>query len=673
MDKLAEVSQPVPGLPAPPQFETIGDIYTKLDAPRASHLIHHILPNLSLLDPACGSGAFLVAALKTLVNIYQGIIGRITFLKDNALKQWLEQQQQQHPSLDYFIKKTVITNNLYGVDIMAEAVEIARLRLFLALVASAENVADLEPLPNIDFNILPGNSLIGLLRVDEKRFSHYTDKSKGSRIIQPDQATQLGLFSAGRAVTYREIVSEKNRLVAQYKDASSYSDDLQVLRDHISAHRQTANATLNQILLDEFSELKIMFEQATWDVKKNKPGKAKKRPLTLADIEGLDPFHWGYEFDEVMNERGGFDAIITNPPWEALRPQAKEFFTDYSNVVSKKKMSIEAFKEKQKELLNDTEIREAWLDFLSRFAYQSHYYRIAPQYSHQWAVVNGRKTGSDINLYKLFTGRSFDLLRNGGQCGIVIPTGICIDLGATGLRKMLFNHTRINGIFGMENRRLVFEGVHRSIKIAILSFTKGEQSEAFPATFMRDDVNELSYFPNENALSLNVDLIEKMSPDTLSIMEFKGNVDVQILKKLVAFPLLGQDIENTWKLSLTREFDMTNDSDLFETEVDSGFLALYEGKMIHQFDHQFRPPRYWVPEQKGRKGLLRRTLDENQKLDYQNYRIGFRSAGENTNIRNFIATIIPKNAFCGNSIISSQEINNDWKLLLYLSAIFNSF
>src|ERR1017187_4845052 len=92
-----------------------------------------ILPAFSVLDPACGSGAFLVAAMKTLLNIYGPVVGKIKFSTSANLKKWLRQVEQDHPSIGYFIRKRIITDNLFGVDIMEEATEIARLRLFLAL------------------------------------------------------------------------------------------------------------------------------------------------------------------------------------------------------------------------------------------------------------------------------------------------------------------------------------------------------------------------------------------------------------------------------------------------------------------------------------------------------------------------------------------------------------
>jgi hypothetical protein len=309
----------------------------KLDARLCRALLMEILPKLSLLDPACGSGAFLVAALKTLINIYTAVLRVIPDLGDVTLSAELQKFGNTDARRIYNVKRRIITDNLFGVDLYEEANEIAKLRLFLALVASATSVDELEPLPNIDFNVLAGNSLIGLLRVDE---------------------TQYNLMLGGKP--YRDLVEEKNLLVRSYRSASTYNVDLQALRDDIQQHRAEACDQLNEVLLTQFSQLNIKYEQAEWESAKNHE-KYTKRALRISDIEILHPFHWGYEFDEVMNVRGGFDAIITNPPWEIFKPQAKEFFADYSEVVTKNKMSIKDFEDKQGEILrSNTEIQAAW-------------------------------------------------------------------------------------------------------------------------------------------------------------------------------------------------------------------------------------------------------------------------------------------------------------------------
>src|SRR5205085_6301559 len=117
----------------------------------------------------------------------------------------------------------------------------------------------LEPLPNIDFNILAGNSLIGLTHVEAKDF---------------DEHQKQGEFFKQ---SYSEILAEKNRLVDVYRHTATYTDDLTALRNQIQEKSDDALIALNELLLDEFKELKIRYERATWDDKKNKEGKAIPR------------------------------------------------------------------------------------------------------------------------------------------------------------------------------------------------------------------------------------------------------------------------------------------------------------------------------------------------------------------------------------------------------------
>jgi type I restriction-modification system DNA methylase subunit len=647
------------------QFASISELLINLDSPLCEILIKDILPQLSILDPACGSGAFLVAAMKTLIAIYSGVIGTIELRGDSKLKQWLAAVRKSHPSLGYYIKKRIISDNLYGVDIMEEATEIAKLRLFLALVAAAQSVTELEPLPNIDFNIMSGNSLIGLIRVDEKSFNLMGEEN---------------ILQSLTAQNYQAILAEKNRSIELYKEhafqlgevqGTPQENRLQMLRNHIEDVNRESLVKLNQILLDEFSgKLSIKYESAQLT------GKAKKRLLTLSDMQSLKPFHWGYHFDKLITEKGGFDVIITNPPWEVFKPQAKEFFSQHSDLVTKNKMDIKTFEKEQKKLLTNPEIAQAWLDYQSQYPHVSLYFRSSEQYKNQISIVNGKKQGTDINLYKLFVEQCFNLLHPQGECGMVIPSGIYTDLGTKQLREMLFSQTNVTGLFCFENRKTIFENVHRSFKIAILTFEKNKQTLSFPVEFMRHDVEELQRFPHKDSLVISVDLIRKLSPDSLSVMEFKQDIDIQIAEKMSRFPLLGETLPDTWNLKLTSEFHMTNDSYLFKTEPAKGRLPLYEGKMIHQFTHQYALPKYWLDEKEARQALLKRgEVDKGQILDYQTYRLGFRSVSSSTNERSLISSLIPKLVFCGNSLsISECEQNNfqdNQSFKIFIVAVLN--
>ena len=137
-------------------YHTIAEMLLDLDGALCRELLFEVLPNLTLLDPACGSAAFLVAAMKVLINVYAAVIGKIKFLNHRDLTTWLEQTEREHTTFLYFIKKQIITDNLYGVDIMEEATEIARLRLFLALVASANDCRPARAAAEYRFQHPPG-------------------------------------------------------------------------------------------------------------------------------------------------------------------------------------------------------------------------------------------------------------------------------------------------------------------------------------------------------------------------------------------------------------------------------------------------------------------------------------------------------------------------------------
>lgn len=664
LERVNAARQAIPqiGDKGQPKFSSYEQMISRLDSQLCRLLLRSqdaILPNLKILDPACGSGAFLVAAMNALRGAYSAVIGHIEVAGDTADKLWLEEFRAAHPSTGYGIKKRIITDNLFGVDLIEEAGEICKLRLFLALVASANTEAELEPLPNIDFNILAGNALIGLLSVEDEEFSEK----------QPDMLRK----------TYRQAVEEHERKVQKYRETTTYAEDLTALRDDIDQSSTATSAVLDEILLGQFAAHGIRFEQASWDEAQGKPGKPQKRPLCVEDISQLRPFHWNFEFNSVL-QSGGFDIILTNPPWEIFKPNGKEFLEQHSDIITKKKMTIKEFEKRRRALMQKPEIRGAWLDYQSRFPHQSRWFRAAEQYRRQFgATAGGRKVGSDINLYKLFLEQCHNLLCEGGQCGIVIPSGIYTDRGAKGLREMLFTETQIGGLFGFENRKAIFENVGSNIKFVVLTFCKGGNTERFPTAFMRRKVNELTHFPEHDGVQMPVKLIRKLSPDSLSLMEFQSDTDIEIAEKMLQFPLLGEQIEDAWNIRFYREFDMTNDSHLFRTEDAPNCLPLYEGKMIHQFDHQFAPDKlkYWIDENEGRSNILDCTKDTGQRLDYQNYRLGFRDVARSIDNRTSIMAMLPPNVFCGNSMpnayITKGAGKRDHLAELFLCALMNSF
>lgn len=655
-------------------YDSIAELLLNLDADTCRKLVvgdNAILPNLSLLDPACGSGAFLVAAMKTLINVYAAILGKIGFLGDKKLKEWKRKIEEEHPSINYYIKKQIITNNLYGVDLMEEATEIAKLRLFLVLVASAETVEQLEPLPNIDFNIMSGNSLIGLMRVDERAFNKHQSGD---------------LFKK----SYKELVNEREAAIRAFKSIENSEENIEIKKQSIDRMEEDANATLNLILGQEFNNLGIKHEQVTWDDKKNKEGKSIKRSINIKDIQALEPFHWGYEFSEIFRKKDGFDAIITNPPWEVFQTNEKEFFQEYDKEIKKKKLRIEDWEQSKEELMADKEIRQAWLEYSSQYPHQWAYFKNAKQYKNQISVVNGKAVGNKPNLYCLFTEQCRNLLRKGGYCGIVIPSGIYTDLGTKQLREMLFDENKITGLFGFENRKTIFENVDSRFKFVVLSFEKGENTKKFPTAFMRHDVEELTNFPQYGSVTISVDLVKRLSPDSYSVIEFKSEQEVSIAETVSKYPMLAGDTEG-WNLELYgEEMNMTRSAGSFLTK--STKFVLYEGGMIWHFTSQFSDARYWINEKEIKADFLSKRIKrieglydqpKDLKNDYETYRLAIRKIASNTNERTLISTIIPKYAIAGNSLTVNFPFKHDKKKynelnfgndqLFVLTSILNSY
>ena len=276
---------------------------------------------MSVLDPTCGSGAFLFAALEILEPLYEGLLERLRAL----LTDWQSSGEKhpnwekeiktilaavdRHPNEAYFIHKTIIVHNLYGVDIMEEAVEICKLRLFLKLAAQLEPGQAVEPLPDIDFNVRSGNTLVGYASRDEIRRA-FTEAQGGRG---GDQMALLGIENS---------LDDFRRIMEQAEDADRAFRRFQDLQDNIgqsAAEFRSAKETLEGILKSLRSQLD-RFLAGQYDQKNLKTDSTLKKWQA-----SHEPFHWFVEFYGIMNI-GGFDVIVGNPPYVEYS-KAKERYT----------------------------------------------------------------------------------------------------------------------------------------------------------------------------------------------------------------------------------------------------------------------------------------------------------------------------------------------------------
>lgn len=259
------------------------------------------LQSISILDPTCGSGAFLFAALNILEPLYELCITRMQeFNADNPLlfKDQLEEIDKKYRSnIQYFIYKSIILRNLYGVDIMHEATEIARLRLFLKMVAvvdvdrRAENLG-LDPLPDIDFNIRCGNTLVGYATEEE------LDKALnyGDMFAKQEYKQKIEDEMQKVAIAYNRF---KEIQLTQHEDMDAFK----IAKNELTTRLSKLNETLNQQLYNSTTTHTV-----------NQGG------LSFDEwINSHQPFHWIAEFYQIIKGNGGFDVVIGNPPYVSLK------------------------------------------------------------------------------------------------------------------------------------------------------------------------------------------------------------------------------------------------------------------------------------------------------------------------------------------------------------------
>lgn len=258
------------------------------------------IKSIKVLDPACGSGAFLFAALNVLYDLYDACLERMEQFVEASpptkggyppYKKFREElaRVERHPNRPYFVYKSIILDNLYGVDIMDEAVEICKLRLFLKLAAQLERADQIEPLPDIDFNIRAGNSLIGYTSFEDVR------RAQDRRgFVMDDRVAAIEASAQDLDAAFRLFRQQQTELHGHI-DGQHKAD----LRARLAALEAQLDPFLAQDYGIKGADLADSAKFKAWKITHK-------------------PFHWLVEFYGIIAV-GGFDAIVGNPPYLETR------------------------------------------------------------------------------------------------------------------------------------------------------------------------------------------------------------------------------------------------------------------------------------------------------------------------------------------------------------------
>ena len=543
---------------------------------------------LRVLDPAMGSGAFLVGACRYLAA---------------AAETSLVREGRWHPGDMTDADRTALRREialrcLFGVDVNPMAVQLARLSLWLGTLASD------RPLTFLDHHLVAGDSLIGATLDDLARQPTRTRAAQRRAVSTPlfdtlDAAPALEEAVRTRLALVRQpddsaaVVAGKGKaLEALHAPGSPLGRWSSVLDLWCAGwFWQAGTPPLTAGLFGELRDRLL--------------GRAGALPASVADellshskaiAERHRFLHWPLAFPEVFcDEAGsplaspGFDAIIGNPPWDMVRGDSGD-----DQVREDRRLTAHRF---------------------TSFIRESGVYRL--------------ETRSHLNRYQLFVERALQLIRPGGRIGLVLPSGILADTGAAGLRRHLFDRARIDSITGFDNRSRFFP-IHRSLRFAVLTATAGEPTSTIACRFGIARAEELER--DGRPLHMSRHLLARLSgADDLGVPELTTERDLGIVEAVSGtIPWAGSP--DGWGLEFGRELNATDDRGLFRATRGSGDARpVLEGKQIQPFRSDLAACRLEVPP--GRATRIPRRA-----------RVVYRDVASATNRLTLIAAVAPPRA-----------------------------
>ena len=554
--------------------------------------------NLKICDPACGSGHFLIAAAHRIAK-------RLAAVRTG----------DEEPAPEAYRKalRDVIGHCIFGVDINPMAVELCKINLWL------ESLEPGKPLSFLDHHIRVGNSLLGVapdliaqgIPDDAFKAIEGDDKKACTALKKRNKMQRAGFGPL--------FAQEDAQIQSRLQQAAAALEDLPDARFEDIRRKEIAFRQREQT--DEFRRKTLLADAwcAAFVIRKDfrEPGRestargltqghqndlvdGRPLPAELAtEIERLSCqyqfFHWHLAFPEVFAP-GGFDCVLSNPPWERVKLQEKEWFAERSpeianapNAAARKRL-IEALK------AGDPGLYQQFLDDSRRAEGESHLMRNSGRYP-----LCGR---GDINVYAVFAEGMRNLLGPAGRVGCVLPSGIATDDTTKFFFQDVVERKSLASLFDFENKG-IFPGVHSSYKFCLFTSGRGTRptAEAAEFVFFAHAVEELRH--QERRYTLSAEDIARLNPDTRTCPTFRSGRDAELTKAVYRrTTVVGADTSSGgWGVDyLLKLVDPTIHRDLLVMEPEAlsfrtgeegaenprgQVVPLYEGKQIHHFDHRY--------------------------------------------------------------------------------------
>ena len=580
---------------------------------------------LSIVDPACGSGHFLLGAAR------------------RAAARIAKHRSPGAPSQDEFqhALREVVSHCIYGVDRNPMAVELCKVALWIEALEPG------KPLTFLDSHIRCGDSLVGIFGInvlrdgipndafkplpgDEKdAASHYRAKNKREMKERVKVETGLGL-AAGQTELSRAFAALQQRPEDSLEDIESKRslfDDLKA-RGGAAWKLKTACDLWAAAWFAPKAEMPTRGRELVptsgqvWEYLR---GITLYGPLIAeadrcAHTHGF--FHWPVEFPDIM-AKGGFDVVIGNPPWERVKLQEEEFFAarapeiaNAKNATARKKL-IAALAESNPHLAAE------WNAAVRTAACNSSYLRLSGRYP-----LGGV---GDVNTYAVFADHFRQAINPEGRAGLILPNGLVTGYTYREFLRHLVSTKTLASFYGFENEDKLFKSVHNETKFGLLTVTGGRHPVEQPWFTAHIRQPEQITDP-ERRYVLTIDEIKAINPNTLNLPAFRWAKDAEVTATIhKAAPVLVRKrpdglVENPWQVNLKTLFHMAGASgdfldhqDIFPLIVERcGALAvlddgrqvypLYEGKMFWHFDHRYGTYEGQTVKQ-ANKGVLPRVPD----------------------------------------------------------------